>query len=165
MKNILYLVIFLFLLTIPYGMAITSTATVDIENSPVRIELITARLRNNEVTVKAKVKDANGYQDIERVAVEVEYGDEIYLNQEARFDSGAGIEALYVLSFGMDEDDKEGVYTVKVKAEDKETSEERTTEYKFPEETGALTGAFIQVQDTGAGLLTRFFSWIKNLFS
>ncbi len=156
----------LFLLSVSFSTAaVTSQATADISNSPVKVVLVTTDLKNNRLTVKAKVSDKNGYEDIENVEVKVKFGDEIIAGyEEAVFDSGNNIEALYVSSFDMDETAQKGTYTAIVKAEDKESLAERKTEFIFPKEKGMITGAFVRVGE-GTGFLSRLFSWIKELFS
>ncbi len=166
MQKISFIFIFIFLLIIPFCFALELTATVNIFNSPVKIELITTGLENNVLTVKAKVSDANGYEDIEKVEVKVMFGEEVYSDyQEAVLDSSSGSEALYVYNLVMNSEDKEGIYTVKVKASDQETEIERESSFDFPEEQGLITGAFIRGPDDGPGLLTRFFGWLRGLFS
>ena len=157
---------FLLFLIIPISSALDFTATVDIMNSPVKVELLTTDLKNNILTVSAKISDANGYEDIEKVEVKIMFGDEVYSDyQEAVIDSNSRAEALYTYTLQMAPEDKQGVYTVKVKASDSETTAELETAFNFPEERGLLAGAFTQSPDKGPGLLTRFFKWLGGFFS
>ena len=155
--------IFLFLFIIYPVMAITSTGTMDIANAPVLVGLITTVQDGNELTVRIRVRDANGYTDIEKVEFSVLFDGEVYLdNQEASFDSAQEADALYTSTFSMEGAD-EGEYEVQVRASDGETSAERNAKYTFSEQT-TPTGAFTQTA-AGQGLISRFFSWIGRFFS
>ena len=67
----MYKFLFLFLLIIPFTFAITSTAQMDVENLDPVIELISANFRPNKIIIKARIKDFNGYQDIQSVQIKI----------------------------------------------------------------------------------------------
>jgi len=159
----------LFLLFSPSGIAVVSEAIIEIQNSPPVIELIYADLNDNNITIKAKISDKNGYNDVESAEVKIVYvnkteqvyerfGDEY---KEAAVDSAQGAEALYAYSFSMAPNDNHGIYRVKVRASDKESTAEKTADYRFPQETATPVGAFLRIQDSGTDIIDFF----KNIFS
>jgi len=162
-KKLFYLV-FLFLLMIScVAASISSTATVNIENSPVKFQLVTTSINGDSVIIKAKISDSNGYEDIENVEFNMEFNNEIIAEGNLNLDEGVGVEALYISSAKLGTD--EGIYSVNIKAKDGETTSEWKTEFEYPQEKGTLTGAFIQGPENGDGILTRFFNWLRDIFS
>lgn len=168
MHKALYIIFFLFLLLIPPTTAIVSNAIMEIANSPPVVELIHVDLDKNDLTVKAKVKDPNGYKDIQSVEVSIVYMDnkeKVYERfgkgyKKAALDSAEGAEALYIYTFRMSPTDSQGIYRVKVRAKDKEGTAESTADYEFPQETITPAGAFIAVRKSGANVL----NLLKNIF-
>ena len=169
MHKAICIISFLFLLIIPSGIAITTTATMEVENSPPVIGLIQASLDSNEITARVRVSDANGYQDIQDVEISIVYidnGEKVYERfgegyRKAGLESGSGASALYAFSFTMADEDNEGIYRVKIRAKDSGSTAESSADYKFPEETATPAGAFLAVQEAG-GSIADFF---RNIFS
>ena len=156
--------VFFILLCIPFSLALTSTATVNVKNYPVKIELIKAEVVGNNLTLKVKLSDKNGYKDIKEVEVNVlsDIGYSGY--KRAEFDSGNGIKALYVFRYRLDSKNYEGVYTLRARARDSRTSAESEIKYEASKKQNKLTGAFLRAPKTEGGLLDFLINWIRNLF-
>ena len=163
----------MFLISLFCSEAKTSTARTDIENTRPSIVIISAGLNSNELTVRARISDPNGHEDIQGVGIKIVSVDETEQTyarfgneyKEAALDSASGTEAVYEYKFIMDPNDEEGVYRVKVQVSDGESTVEGTADYSFPEGT-MPTGALIGAPEMDVpGFFRKIFGFIKGLFA
>ncbi len=155
--------LFLILFLLPSVSALTSTASVDIGNSPVEIELVTTDIEKGLLTVKTRISDENSFKDIKKVEVQISKDNKILRKfSPAELDSSSGTEALYIYqtnieSFGY------GTYKAEVKAYDPETSEKRSVNFEYSEQKTLPTGAFI-AYNKEKGLISRLFGLLRSFF-
>ncbi|MBD3248818.1 hypothetical protein GF336_02120 [Candidatus Woesearchaeota archaeon] len=145
----------------PSVSAISSTASVDIKNSPIDVQLVTTDINGNLLTVKAKVSDQNSFKDIEDVEVQLSKDSSIIKEfSPAELDSSSGTEALYIYKTELSD---YGIYTAEVKAYDSSTSDKNSVKFEYSEKESTPTGAFI-AYNKGKGLISRLFGFFRTLF-
>ncbi|MBW2965821.1 hypothetical protein KY342_01815 [Candidatus Woesearchaeota archaeon] len=163
----IYIIIFLFLLFIPFSTAIVSKAIVDIPNERPLINAISISGTNSK-SIRIRIIDKNGINDIDYVKLKIVFVED-GIEKDFRFGTefvemeqieDLEIEGVYEYNFEMNEEDKEGIYRVKIEISDGEEEIEANQDFEFSTETMPV-GAFLNVPGTD----TNIFDFFRNVFS